>query len=93
MRRDAHCARRGIGVILGGNIGDTVGAQVKRYKDRISVAQVRELTGALVINGHTRGLFITTSEFQSGAYKAAKQSSTRGHPIELLDAPAFLVTL
>jgi len=69
----------------------TIGVQVKRYKEanRISVAQIRELTGALVIGGYTKGIFVTTSEFQSGADATAAASAANGYPIELVDAPRF----
>ena len=62
----------GIDVILENDSGTFLGVQVKRYQDRIKVSQIRELLGALVINGMTRGIFITTSDFQSGAPRSVE---------------------
>ena len=92
-RVTAYSGDGGIDVILEGKDGDLIGVQVKRYKNKISVAQIRELTGALVLNGITKGIFVTTSEFQSGVYSIAKQSTERGYPIELIDATSFLQEL
>jgi restriction system protein len=89
VRVTAYSGDDGIDVILDGDAGTTIGVQVKRYKERISVAQIRELTGALVIGGHTKGIFVTTSEFQSGAERTANLSQIRGFPIELMDAEKF----
>jgi restriction system protein len=69
--------------------GLRTGVQVKRYKGSISVDQIRELTGALVLAGVTKGIFVTTSEFQSGAESVATLSGIRGYPIELMDADKF----
>lgn len=79
----------GIDVILNGPTGGTVGIQVKRYRNSIKVDKIRELTGALVIGGHTRGTFVTTSVFQAGAARVADMSSIRGYPIELVDGERF----
>ena len=61
----------------------SIGVQVKRYRGRIGVDQIRELTGALVIEGHTRGIFVTTSEFQSGASDTARRSGAGSAGIQL----------
>jgi restriction system protein len=89
----AYSGDGGIDVILQDSDFTTIGVQVKRYKNRISVAQIRELTGALVIGGHTRGVFVTTSEFQSGAATTVLASKERGYPIELIDAHGFFEKL
>ena len=89
----AYSGDGGIDVNLRGDEQGSIGVQVKRYKGRISVGQIRELTGALVINGHTKGIFVTTSEFESGANKTAAMSSDRGYPVELVDGHAFLDAL
>ena len=47
------------------------------------------MAGALVLNGMTRGIFITTSSFQSGAYSTADRFRLIGMPIELVDAQGF----
>ncbi len=85
----AYSGDGGIDVVLADEAGHTVGVQVKRYKNTINVDQIRELTGALVIAGHTKGIFVTTSKFASGASDTARRSEFRGYPIELVDAPQF----
>jgi hypothetical protein len=80
----------GIDVILGASDGTEIGVQVKRYKGTIQVDQIRELTGALVLKGLTRGIFVTTSRFASGASQVADLSAFRGYPIELIDGDRFL---
>ena len=66
-----------------------VGVQVKRWKNSVKVGQIREFAGALLLGDYTRGVFVTTSEFQSGTRKAASQFELRGYPIELVDAKGF----
>lgn len=79
----------GIDVVLDGPVSQTIGIQVKRSKSKIKAEAIRSLTGALVINGHTRGMFITTSSFQHGAIETARRSEEKGYPIELMDADKF----
>lgn len=79
----------GIDVILDGRSDSLIGVQVKRYKNDIEASQIRELTGALVQQGITRGVFVTTSNFKPGAVKCAGLSSARGTPIQLVDAERF----
>ena len=79
----------GIDVILDGPNDKTIGVQVKRYKEKIQANQIRELTGALVIKGHTKGIFVTTSDFTSGAAVTSGLSAARGVPIELVNAERF----
>lgn len=85
----------GIDVILDGQNEDTIGIQVKRFKNhrRIEAEQIRSLAGALMLGGHTRGIFITTTKYRAGAKKTAKKFKTIGIPIELLDAEKFLSVL
>ena len=92
-RVTAYSGDDGIDVILDGPTGDTIGVQVKRYREKITVAQIRELTGALVINGLTRGIFVTTSDFQSGAQRTAALSLQHGVAIELVNAKRFFDAL
>ncbi len=78
----------GIDVIL--SKGDeNVGVQVKRYKNRIEAEQIRAFAGALLLGEHPSGIFLTTSEFRSGAIAAADGFTARGLPIELVDAERF----
>lgn len=78
----------GIDVILEKE-GKQIGVQVKRYKNKIKVDQIRELTGALFLSGISKGIFVTTSDFQSGASKTVKKSHDRGLPIELINSKRF----
>lgn len=79
----------GIDVILRTPGNETVGVQAKRYKNAIQVEQIRALAGALLLNDHPRGIFVTTSSYQSGAHSAARGFGARGLPIELIDAERF----
>ena len=83
----------GVDVILCDAGGKTVGVQVKRWRDKIGVAQIRELLGALVLGGYTRGIFVTTSRFTKGAKRAAEVSRETSTPIELIDSERFLEAL
>lgn len=82
----------GIDVILERS-GETIGVQVKRYKNAISAEQIRALAGALFIGGYTKGVFVTTSRFQPGGNEVTTLAQARGMAIELLDAPRFLEEL
>jgi restriction system protein len=86
-RVTAYSGDDGIDVILDGKDGATVGVQVKRYKKRrkIEAEQIRSLAGALILNGHTRGVFVTTSSFRRGAKTTARRFGGIGTPIELYD--------
>lgn len=66
--------------------GQTIGVQVKRYRSKIQVEQIRSLAGALVLNGLTKGIFVTTSSFQRGAAATAERLATNGYAIELIDS-------
>lgn len=77
----------GIDAVLVSPAGGLVGVQVKRYRGSISVEQIRAFTGALFIGGYTRGVFVTTSAFQSGAGRTCGLAALRGMRVELMDAP------
>lgn len=76
----------GIDVFMDGPDNVFIGVQVKRSRNSISVGQIRELTGALVLQGVTRGIFVTTSHFTAAARKEAGLAALRGIPVELVDA-------
>jgi restriction system protein len=88
----AYSGDDGIDVILSRG-REKIGVQVKRYKNDIEVEQIRSLAGALVLNGLTQGLFVTTSGFQSGGDRTTDQFRTRGYQIELYDAEKFYEAL
>jgi restriction system protein len=94
-RVTAYSGDDGIDIILDGPNRNTIGIQVKRYKKkrRIEAEQIRSLAGAMLLGGHTKGVFITTSKFQKGAVKTAKRLAEIGWPIELIDAERFLEAL
>jgi restriction system protein len=83
----------GIDIVLDGPADSTIGVQVKRYKGRIAVDQIRAFTGALVASGLTHGIFVTTSTFTKSAEKLAADLDLRGIGIELLDHRRFFEAL
>ncbi|MBV8717247.1 MAG: restriction endonuclease [Chloroflexi bacterium] len=83
----------GLDVILRARDQTSIGVQVKRYKERIQLDQIRSLAGVLFRDGLTRGMFVTTSDFTSGAAPEAERFRTRGIAIELVDAKRFYEAL
>jgi hypothetical protein len=83
----------GIDVVLDGPNSSSVGVQVKRWRQKIKVEQIRAFLGALMLGGYTRGIFVTTSTFQTGASKIASKAAERAVPIELIDADRFYQAL
>ncbi len=83
----------GIDIILEAPGTSTIGVQVKRWRNSVKVEQIRSLLGALVLGGHTRGVFVTTSDYQSGASVVAKQADGVGVPITLVNGSDFLEAL
>jgi hypothetical protein len=94
-RATAYGRNGGVDIVLEGSAGTTVGVQVKRYvqERRIQAEQIRSLAGALLVNGHTRGVFVTTSSFRRGAKATAKEVTATGYPVELMDAERVLDAL
>ena len=94
-RATAYSGDRGIDVILEGCDGTTIGIQVKRYKKerRIEAEQIRSLAGALMQGGHTKGIFVATSIYRSGAKQTAQDLRAVGLPIVLINAERFLKML
>lgn len=79
----------GIDVVLQDNSSSTIGVQVKRYRDKIKVEQIRAFAGSLILGGHHSGIFVCTSDFQPAALDAARKYSSRTLPITLLNAAQF----
>lgn len=79
----------GIDVVLDGPDNITIGVQVKRYKNKIEAHQIREFAGALFIKDMIKGIFVTTSDYTSGAKSVSDLSAIRGIPIELYNAERF----
>jgi restriction system protein len=84
----AYSGDGGLDVILSRN-NETTGVQVKRYRNSIKVEQIRSLVGALVLQGQTRGIFVTTSRFQAGSDALVAAYHDRGVEVKLLDADRF----
>ena len=88
-RVTAYSGDGGIDIVLDGPSDAMIGVQVKRYKGTIKVEQIRAFTGALVVAGLTRGIFVTTSTFQRGVNPLVDRLSTIGYGIDLVDATRF----
>lgn len=73
--------------VLDGPDDAVVGVQVKRYQGAIEAEQIRAFAGALLYGDLTRGVYVTTSGFRSGATTTSRNFGARGMAIELWDAP------
>ena len=76
------------GVIREDALGlDTIYLQAKRYADdnAVGAPAIQGFAGALLANGATKGVFVTTSRFTSQATQAA--SAYKAHRIVLIDGP------
>lgn len=86
----SYSADGGIDIILRDKTGNAIAVQVKRYKNSIEASAIRELLGAMVINGNTRGVFVTTSTFQSGCIEIKRKAEKRGILLDIIDSNSFL---
>ncbi len=76
------------GVIREDALGlDTIYLQAKRYADDnvVGAPAIQGFAGALLANGATKGVFVTTGRFTSQAKQAA--SAYKAHRIVLIDGP------
>jgi len=90
----AYTGDDGVDVVL--TAGDkTVGVQVKKNKRerKVEAEQIRALAGALVLNGMTEGVFVTTSSYRKGAMLTAASYCQRGYQVHLLDCKRFFEAL
>ncbi|MBO9732403.1 MAG: restriction endonuclease [Chitinophaga sp.] len=78
----------GIDIVMIDSKNRKIGVQVKRHKNAIKVEQIRAFVGALLLGDLPRGIFVTTSFFQSGAMKVGDQG-IKIPSIELIDAKRF----
>lgn len=94
VRVTAYTGDGGIDIVLTDGT-KTVGVQVKKHKKekKVEAEQIRALAGALMLNGMTEGVFVTTSSYRRGAIKTAEKYTHMGHPIRLLDCRRFLEAL
>jgi len=80
----------GIDIIaLDGPLDKVVGVQVNSYRNRIEAEQIRSFAGALMLQGITSGIFVTTSTYRRGAVSAASGFGKKGLPITLWDSEQF----
>ncbi|MDT7542425.1 MAG: restriction system protein [Acidobacteriota bacterium] len=94
VRVTAYTGDGGIDIVLTDGMR-TVGIQVKKHKKgkKVEAEQIRALAGALMLNGLTEGVFVTTSSYRRGAIKTAEKYTEIGHPIRLMDCQKFLDAL
>lgn len=95
VRLTSYSGDEGIDLLLlDGDDHTTVGVQVKRYRGRISAEQIRSFVGALVLQGLTEGVYVTTSDYESGARRTADAANKGiGVGVRLLDATRFYQAL
>jgi restriction system protein len=90
VRVTSYSGDDGIDVfVFDGKSDDIVGIQVKRTKNDIEASQIREFAGALVLNGSTQGVFVTTEDFTRGAVRTASRYQAQGLAISLCNAASF----
>lgn len=82
----------GVDVILC-RAGKRIGVQVKTSKNAIGVEQIRALSDAMIHQGLTKGIFVTTSRFTSDAIATAADYRRTVTPIELIDSSRFFHAL
>lgn len=85
----AYASDGGVDVVLEDGSGARIGVQVKRRRDAVEVEQIRAFLGALILGGYARGMYVSASRFTRGAREAARLSTERVMPIELVDADRF----
>ncbi|WP_158796441.1 restriction endonuclease [Pedobacter sp. L105] len=61
-----------------------IGVQVKRYRNKIKIEQIRAFLGALLVNNINQGIFISTGEYQAGCHSLSKRFG-----IELVNGKDF----
>lgn len=90
----AYTGDDGVDVVLTDG-AKTVGVQVKKNKKerKVEAEQIRALAGALVLNGMTEGVFVTTSSYRKGAVLTAESYCQRGYHLQLLDCKRFFEAL
>jgi len=91
VRVTSYSGDGGIDVfVLDGDDEATVGVQVKRYRGKITAEQIRSFVGALMLQGLTAGIYVTTSSYERGAVRTANAAESQlGLPVTLMDARRF----
>jgi hypothetical protein len=94
VRVTSYSGDRGLDVIILDGPGDKeIGIQVRRNKGKIKAEAIRSLAGAMMVNGVTRGAFVTTSSFTRGARMTASECGKFGRPVELINSESFYARL
>lgn len=90
----AYSQDGGIDIVLTDQAEQQTAVQVKRYRSRVAVNEIRELLGVMVLNRLTRGIIVTTSDFTRGAIGASRQlRALKSHSVELVNGARFLKQL
>jgi restriction system protein len=89
VRLTSFAGDDGVDIFVLDGDSDTIGVQVKRYRERIEAEQIRAFAGALVLNGLTRGIYVTTSGYRRGAEHATERYGKMGLAIDLWDPDSF----
>ncbi|MGJ8535342.1 MAG: restriction endonuclease [Alphaproteobacteria bacterium] len=74
----------GVDVILE-KAGKTFCVQVKRYKNKIGVEEIRAFLGALLLAEQPNGIFVTTSDYTMGAKAASNDAAPLGYSVQLVN--------
>ncbi|MBU4237540.1 MAG: restriction endonuclease [Proteobacteria bacterium] len=79
---------KGVDLFLGKNSDEKcIAVQIKRYKNKIEPELIRSFAGAMLLNGSTNGIFVTTSDYTIGAKNTANAlQMNQGYKIELKNA-------
>jgi hypothetical protein len=65
---------------------EKIGIQVKDSENAFMVEQILTMTGALMKGGKTKGVYVKTSNSQTGRDSTTRSINVKGDPIELVDA-------
>lgn len=65
---------------------EMIGIQMKDSENAFMVEQILTITGALMQGGDTKGVYVKTSNSQTGRDSTTSSINVKGDPIELVDA-------
>ena len=81
------CNSTGGGIIAFLSKGaEKIGIQVKDGESAFMVEQILTMTGALMQGGETKGVYVKTSDSQTGRNSTTRSINVKGDPIELVDS-------
>jgi restriction system protein len=70
--------------------GVPFGIQVKRYRNKVRIEEIRSFLGALLLHGNAHGVFVTTSTFSNGVCRLKRQAGMVGIQLDCVDAERLL---